>query len=107
MARPEQELVRVATAGAADGRRLLPTRFRRPEQRRRRPRTNNTGLAGRHRRCATRTAGRLMTARMDGRRLLVVGGGSQPCDDADAPPGNGRAISVAAAREGAAVAVAD
>lgn len=44
---------------------------------------------------------------MDGRRLLVVGGGSQPCDDPDAPLGNGRAISVAAAREGAAVAVAD
>jgi NAD(P)-dependent dehydrogenase (short-subunit alcohol dehydrogenase family) len=44
---------------------------------------------------------------MDGRRLLVVGGGSQPCDDADAPLGNGRAISVAAAREGATVAVAD
>jgi NAD(P)-dependent dehydrogenase (short-subunit alcohol dehydrogenase family) len=48
-----------------------------------------------------------MTLRMDGRRLLVVGGGSQPCADPDAPPGNGRAISVAAAREGAAVAVAD
>jgi NAD(P)-dependent dehydrogenase (short-subunit alcohol dehydrogenase family) len=44
---------------------------------------------------------------MDGRRLLVVGGGSQPCDDPDAPLGNGRAISVAAAREGSAVAVAD
>ena len=44
---------------------------------------------------------------MEGRRLLVVGGGSQPCDDDDAPLGNGRAISVAAAREGAAVAVAD
>lgn len=44
---------------------------------------------------------------MDGRRLLVVGGGSQPCDDDDAPLGNGRAICVAAAREGATVAVAD
>ena len=44
---------------------------------------------------------------MDGRRLLVVGGGSQPCDDDDAPLGNGRAISVGAAREGASVAVAD
>lgn len=44
---------------------------------------------------------------MEGRRLLVVGGGSQPCDDADAPLGNGRAISVAAAKEGAAVAIAD
>jgi NAD(P)-dependent dehydrogenase (short-subunit alcohol dehydrogenase family) len=48
-----------------------------------------------------------MSGRLDGRRLLVVGGGSQPCDDEDAPLGNGRAISVAAARQGAAVAVAD
>ena len=48
-----------------------------------------------------------MSGQLDGRRLLVVGGGSQPCDDEDAPLGNGRAISVAAAREGAAVAVAD
>lgn len=48
-----------------------------------------------------------MSRRLDGRRLLVVGGGSQPCDDPDAPMGNGRAICVAAAREGASVAVAD
>ena len=48
-----------------------------------------------------------MSGRLDGRRLLVVGGGSQPCDDEDAPLGNGRAISVAAARQGATVAVAD
>jgi NAD(P)-dependent dehydrogenase (short-subunit alcohol dehydrogenase family) len=48
-----------------------------------------------------------MSGRLDGRRLLVVGGGSQPCDHDDAPMGNGRAISVAAAREGAAIAVAD
>ena len=48
-----------------------------------------------------------MSGQLDGRRLLVVGGGSQPCDDEDAPLGNGRAISVAAAHEGAAVAVAD
>lgn len=48
-----------------------------------------------------------MTGRLAGRRLLVVGGGSQPCDDPDAPMGNGRAISVTAARAGAAVAVAD
>ncbi len=45
--------------------------------------------------------------RLDGRRILVVGGGSQPCDDPDPPPGNGRAISVLAAREGADVVVAD
>ena len=48
-----------------------------------------------------------MSSRLEGRRLLVVGGGSQPCDDADAPMGNGRAISVGAAREGATVAIAD
>jgi NAD(P)-dependent dehydrogenase (short-subunit alcohol dehydrogenase family) len=45
--------------------------------------------------------------RLEGRRILVVGAGSQPCDDADAPIGNGRAISVLCAREGAAVACAD
>lgn len=49
-----------------------------------------------------------MTAgRLAGRRLLVVGGGTRRTDDPDAPPGNGRAIAVAAAREGAAVAVSD
>ena len=48
-----------------------------------------------------------MSGRLAGRRLLVVGGGSQPCDDEDAPLGNGRAISVAAARHGATVVVAD
>ena len=48
-----------------------------------------------------------MSDRMAGRRLLVVGGGTQHSDDPEAPLGNGRAISVAAAREGAAVAVAD
>jgi len=45
--------------------------------------------------------------KLDGRRLLVVGGGTRPSPEPDAPPGNGRAIAVAAAREGAAVAVAD
>jgi NAD(P)-dependent dehydrogenase (short-subunit alcohol dehydrogenase family) len=42
-----------------------------------------------------------------GRRLLVVGGGTMRSDDPDAPMGNGRAIAVLAAREGAAVAVTD
>jgi NAD(P)-dependent dehydrogenase (short-subunit alcohol dehydrogenase family) len=42
-----------------------------------------------------------------GRRVLVVGGGTQPTADRDAPVGNGRAISVLAAREGAAVVVGD
>ena len=43
-------------------------------------------------------------ARLAGRTILVVGAGSQPCDDADAPTGNGRAISLLAAREGARIA---
>jgi len=42
-----------------------------------------------------------------GRRVLVVGAGTRPSADPDAPIGNGRAISVLAAREGAAVACAD
>jgi NAD(P)-dependent dehydrogenase (short-subunit alcohol dehydrogenase family) len=45
--------------------------------------------------------------RLAGRRVVVVGGGSQGVGDPDAPPGNGQAISVLAAREGAAVAVVD
>jgi NAD(P)-dependent dehydrogenase (short-subunit alcohol dehydrogenase family) len=47
-------------------------------------------------------------SRLDGRRLLVLGGGTMRTDDPDAPPGNGRAIAVDATRAGAAgVAVAD
>ncbi|MGH9300181.1 MAG: SDR family NAD(P)-dependent oxidoreductase [Acidimicrobiales bacterium] len=42
-----------------------------------------------------------------GRRILVVGAGTQRSDDPDAPVGNGRAISVLAARKGAAVACSD
>lgn len=45
--------------------------------------------------------------RLEGRRLLVVGGGTRHSDDPDAPMGNGRAIAVLAARQGAAVAVTD
>src|SRR5436305_1158650 len=48
-----------------------------------------------------------MTGRLDGRRILVVGAGTRRTDDPDAPAGNGRAISVLAAREGASVACAD
>ena len=48
-----------------------------------------------------------MSGRLDGRRLLVVGGGTRRTDDPDAPMGNGRAVAVLAAREGAAVAVTD
>ena len=39
--------------------------------------------------------------------MLVVGAGTQPSPDADAPVGNGRAIAVLAAREGAQVLCAD
>lgn len=46
-------------------------------------------------------------ARLRGRRVLVVGGGQQDYGMPDAPIGNGRAMSVLFAREGAAVAVAD
>jgi NAD(P)-dependent dehydrogenase (short-subunit alcohol dehydrogenase family) len=45
--------------------------------------------------------------KLDGRRVLVVGAGTQRSDDPDAPIGNGRAISVVCAREGAAVAACD
>jgi len=45
--------------------------------------------------------------RLAGRRLLVVGGGTRHTDDPDAPHGNGRAIAIAAAREGASVVVTD
>jgi NAD(P)-dependent dehydrogenase (short-subunit alcohol dehydrogenase family) len=45
--------------------------------------------------------------RLQGKQILVVGAGSQPCSDPDAPIGNGRAISLLCAREGASVACAD
>lgn len=48
-----------------------------------------------------------MSTRLAGRRVLVVGGGTRASDDPDAPMGNGRAIALAAARAGAAVAVSD
>jgi NAD(P)-dependent dehydrogenase (short-subunit alcohol dehydrogenase family) len=47
------------------------------------------------------------TGRLAGRRVLVVGGGQQSYGVEDAPIGNGRAIAVTCAREGASVAVAD
>ena len=46
-------------------------------------------------------------SRLAGRRIVVVGAGSQGVGDPDAPPGNGQAIAALAAREGAAVAVVD
>ncbi|MDQ1395228.1 MAG: hypothetical protein QOG64_487, partial [Acidimicrobiaceae bacterium] len=45
--------------------------------------------------------------RLAGRRVVVVGAGTQVSDDPDAPVGNGRAISVLAAREGASVVCVD
>ena len=44
---------------------------------------------------------------LPGRRVLVVGAGTRSSPDPNAPPGNGRAISVLAAREGASVACLD
>jgi NAD(P)-dependent dehydrogenase (short-subunit alcohol dehydrogenase family) len=45
--------------------------------------------------------------RLEGRRILVVGGGQQTHGLEDPPIGNGRAMAILFAREGAAVAVAD
>jgi NAD(P)-dependent dehydrogenase (short-subunit alcohol dehydrogenase family) len=44
---------------------------------------------------------------LEGKRVLVVGAGTQPSDDPEAPVGNGRAIAVQCAREGAVVICAD
>jgi NAD(P)-dependent dehydrogenase (short-subunit alcohol dehydrogenase family) len=48
-----------------------------------------------------------VSVRLAGRKVLVVGAGTRPSPDPDAPVGNGRAIAVLAAREGAAVVCAD
>jgi NAD(P)-dependent dehydrogenase (short-subunit alcohol dehydrogenase family) len=45
--------------------------------------------------------------RLEGRHILVVGGGQDERGESDPPIGNGRAMSVLFAREGARVAVAD
>ena len=45
--------------------------------------------------------------RLAGRRIVVVGAGTQRSDDPEAPVGNGRAIAVAAARESARIACVD
>jgi NAD(P)-dependent dehydrogenase (short-subunit alcohol dehydrogenase family) len=44
---------------------------------------------------------------LEGRRILVVGAGTRQADAPDAPPGNGRAIALLSARQGAAVACLD
>jgi NAD(P)-dependent dehydrogenase (short-subunit alcohol dehydrogenase family) len=48
-----------------------------------------------------------MSGALEGRRVLVVGAGTRPSDDPDAPVGNGRAIAVVAGRAGATVTCAD
>jgi NAD(P)-dependent dehydrogenase (short-subunit alcohol dehydrogenase family) len=48
-----------------------------------------------------------MAPRLSERTVLVVGAGTQPSDEPDAPTGNGRAISVLAARAGAHVVCVD
>ena len=48
-----------------------------------------------------------MSGLLDGRRILVVGGGQQDYGQEDPPLGIGRAIALAAEREGAAVAITD
>lgn len=53
---------------------------------------------------AGRAAGR---GRLTGRRVVVVGAGTRRTPDPTAPPGNGRAISILAGREGASVACVD
>src|SRR2546421_10988521 len=45
--------------------------------------------------------------RLAGGRVVVIGAGTQRTDDPEAPMGNGRAISLLASREGAAVACVD
>jgi NAD(P)-dependent dehydrogenase (short-subunit alcohol dehydrogenase family) len=56
---------------------------------------------------ATATGAAPASSRLAGRRIVVVGAGSRGVGDPDAPIGNGQAISMLAAREGAAVAVVD
>ncbi len=48
-----------------------------------------------------------MAERLAGHTVLVVGAGTQPSPEPEPPLGNGRAISVACAREGATVVCAD
>jgi NAD(P)-dependent dehydrogenase (short-subunit alcohol dehydrogenase family) len=48
-----------------------------------------------------------MARLLQGRTITVVGAGTQASRDPDAPPGNGRAIAVRAAREGASVVCVD
>ena len=45
--------------------------------------------------------------RLQGKTALIFGGGQAPSDDPNAPMGNGRAVALTYAREGANVVVAD
>ena len=56
---------------------------------------------------ATATGTAPAASRLAGRKIVIVGGGSQGVGDPDAPPGNGQAIAMLAAREGASVAIVD
>ena len=42
-----------------------------------------------------------MSTLLEGRRIIVAGAGTRRFTDPDAPVGNGRAIAIRAAREGA------
>ncbi|MEY2398484.1 MAG: hypothetical protein QOJ00_1658 [Actinomycetota bacterium] len=48
-----------------------------------------------------------MSGRLAGRKIVVVGAGTRVTDDPEQPLGNGRAIAIAAAREGASIACVD
>src|SRR3954447_25682597 len=86
-----------ATAdGPARARRLLPARLRLPAQRASAARTRHA-----------RFSRRVGTVTLDGGRVLIVGGGTRPSPEPDAPPGNGRATAIVCAREGADVTLVD
>lgn len=69
--------------------------------------TSRTEQAGSHALPAEALGLAPASGRMAGRRVLVVGAGTQGADDIDSPVGNGRAIALLCAREGAMVACAD
>src|SRR5206468_3362 len=49
----------------------------------------------------------VMSGRLDGKVVVVIGAGTRPSADPEAPPGNGRAIAIQASREGASVVCVD
>ncbi len=48
-----------------------------------------------------------MTARLEDKLVVVIGAGTRPSSDPEAPPGNGRAIAIQSARQGATVVCVD